>query len=71
MNAQSFGRKALFGTFDEAILNIVKGLGTFTLSTKLFMEQVKVIYKQNGFVATGLNAQIKVAMKPVSFSVAL
>ncbi len=71
MEAGVFGSKPLFGVYDEILLALLRGLGTFVTTTRTFMEQVKVIYKQNGFVASGLSAQIKVAMKPVNFSVSM
>ena len=65
----SFGNKALFGMFDEVLQATFVSLGTFVQNTKTFMEGVKVIFKQNGFVASGLKATIRVARKPVNFSV--
>lgn len=67
----SFGFKPLFGFFNEPVLNTLTSLGTFLTSTKTFMESVKVIYKQNGFVATGLTAQIRVAPRPIEFAIGL
>ena len=71
MQGNTFGAKPLFGVFDEIMISLLKGLGTFVTTTRTFMEQVKVIYKQNGFVASGLSAQIRVAMKPVNFNVGM
>jgi hypothetical protein len=71
MQGNAFGAKPLFGIFDEVMIALLKGLGTFVTTTRTFMEQVKVIYKQNGFVASGLSAQIRVAMKPVNFSISM
>ncbi len=68
MNAGEFGRKSLFGVYDDVKIDILKGLGTFATNTKAFLESVKVIFKQNGFVASaGLKAKIYVAPKPISF----
>lgn len=61
--------KTLFGVYNEALLNMLNTLGTFLTSTRGFMESVKVIYKQNGFVATGLTAQIRVAPNPINFAI--
>lgn len=66
-----FGNKSVFDFLNEAILNTIKSLGTFVQNTKRFMEVVKVVFKQNGFVASGLNATIRVAEKPVNFTVAI
>ena len=71
MEAGVFGTKPLFGVYDEILIALLRGIGTFVTSTRQFMEQVKVIYKQNGFVASGLSAQIRVAMKPVNFSISM
>lgn len=71
MEAGVFGTKPLFGIYDEILISLLRGIGTFVTSTRQFMEQVKVIYKQNGFIASGLSAQIKVAMKPVNFSISM
>lgn len=71
MEAGVFGAKPLFGVYDEIMIALLRGLGIFVTSTRQFMEQVKVIYKQKGFVASGLSAQIKVAMKPVNFSISM
>ncbi len=68
---QGFGNKPLFGAFTEAIINTVKSLGIFVQSTKRFMEVVKVVFKQNGFIASGLNATVQVARKPVNFTVSI
>jgi hypothetical protein len=32
-----------------------------------FLEYIKVIFEQKGFVASGLSAQVVVARKPVNF----
>jgi hypothetical protein len=64
-----FGNKPLFGVFDEAIQNTLKVLGTYVQQTKAFMEVVKVVFKQSGFVASGLSTSVRVAEKPVSFVV--
>jgi hypothetical protein len=71
MEAGAFGAKPLFGVFDEILIALLRGIGSYATTTRTFMEQVKIIYKQKGFVASGLSAQIKVAMKPVNFSVSL
>jgi hypothetical protein len=71
MEGSAFGAKPLFGVYDEIMIALLRGLGTFVGTTRTFMEQVKVIYKQKGFVASGLSAQIRVAMKPVNFSVSM
>jgi len=71
MEGGVFGTKPLFGVYDEIIISLLRGIGTFVTTTRTFMEQVKVIYKQNGFVASGLSAQIRVAMKPVDFSIGM
>ncbi len=65
----SLNFKLLFGFNNESILNTLNTLGTFLTSTKTFMETVKVIYKQNGFVASGLTAQIRVAPRPIEFAI--
>ncbi len=67
----SLGLKLLFGFNNEPILNTLGTLGTFLTSTRTFMESVKVIYKQNGFVASGLTAQIRVAPRPIEFSIGI
>jgi hypothetical protein len=67
-----FGRsttKPLFEFNVEPLLNMLNTLGTFLTNTKGFMESVKVIYKQNGFVASGLTAQIRVAPRPINFAI--
>lgn len=71
MQGVAFGQKPLFGIYEEMTLALLRGLGTFVTTTRTFMEQVKVIYKQNGFVASGLSAQLYVAMKPVNFNVGM
>jgi hypothetical protein len=61
--------KYLFGFYNDALLNVLNSLGMFLTSTKGFMESVKIIYKQNGFVASGLSTQIRVAPRPVNFAI--
>ncbi len=61
--------KLLFGHYNEALLDVLNSLGMFLTSTKGFMESVKVIYKQNGFVASGVTAQIRIAPNPIDFAV--
>jgi hypothetical protein len=65
----SFGKKPLFGIYDEMVLNLVKGVSLFTKNTRKFMETVKVIMKQEGLVMKSLKAQIYVAKDPVHFVV--
>ncbi len=68
MDGNDFGRKSLFGVYDDVKIDILKGLGTFATNTKAFLESVKIIFKQKGFVASaGLKAKIYVAPKPISF----
>jgi hypothetical protein len=66
-----FGNKPLFGAFDEVIQNTLKVLGTYVQQTKTFMEVVKVVFKQSGFVASGLTASVRVAEKPVNLTIGL
>lgn len=67
----SFGNKPIFGLYDEVLNKTFQSLGTYVKNTRTFMEVVKVIFKQNGFVASGLTATIQVAQKPVNFSVSV
>jgi hypothetical protein len=67
----SFGNKSIFNTFDDVFAATLKSLTTYVVNTKTFMEGVKVIFKQKGFVASGLKTSVKVALKPVSFNTAI
>jgi hypothetical protein len=67
----TFGNKPLFGLYDEVLNKTFKSLGTYVGNTRKFMEVVKVIFKQQGFVASGLTATIQVAKKPVNFNVSV
>ena len=61
--------KSLFGVYNDNFIQIVSLLTTFVTNTKTFMETVKMVFKQKGFVASGLSTQIRVAPKPVNFSI--
>ena len=61
--------KNLFGFYNDGLFNMLNTLGKFLTNTKAFMEGVKTIYKQNGFVASGISAQIRFAPKPINFAV--
>jgi hypothetical protein len=64
----SFGKKPLFSIYDEILINMIKGIGKFTQHTRLFMETIKVIMKQEGLVMKAeLKTEITVAKTPVNF----
>jgi hypothetical protein len=63
----AFGRKPLFGNYDELSLTLTSGIKLFTQNTKKFMETVKVIMKQQGLVLSKLKAEITVAKTPINF----
>ena len=61
--------KSLFGTYSDNFIQVMSLLSIFVTNTKNFMEAVKIVFKQKGFVASGLSTQIRVAPKPVNFSI--
>jgi hypothetical protein len=48
--------------------SIVTNLIKFLKNTSVFIDKVKIIFEQKGFVASGLKATIKVNKVPLSFS---
>ena len=66
-----FGNKSVFNTFDDVFAATFKSLTTYVVNTKTFMETVKVIFKQKGFVASGLKTSVKVALNPVNFNISM
>ena len=67
----STGNKAMFANDNQGMNNTFKALQKFIISTRRFMENVKTVYKQKGFIAVGLDATIKVAPNPVSLRIAI
>ena len=68
---RAFGRKPLFGNFDELSLNLTSGIKLFTQNTRKFMETIKVIMKEQGLVLSAkLKTEILVARKPINFILA-
>jgi hypothetical protein len=67
----STGNKAMFANDNQGMNNTFKALQSFIVNTRRFMENVKTVYKQKGFVATGLQTSIQVAPKPVGLRVAV
>lgn len=64
---KAFGRKPIFGNYDELSLTLTSGIKLFTQNTRKFMETVKVIMKQQGLVLSKLKAEITVAKTPINF----
>jgi hypothetical protein len=64
------GSKVLFDTSKQQAIKIFQGLNKLAITTRTFLEQVKIIFNQKGFVASGLTAEIRVALVPVNFTVA-
>ncbi len=62
-----FGRKALFNMYDDVKIDVFKNLANFVGHTRVFLETVKVIFQQKGFVSKGITATIRVAPKPIHF----
>lgn len=48
--------------------SLVTNLIQYAKNTSLFIDKVKIIFDQKGFVAAGLKATIKVNKVPLSFS---
>jgi hypothetical protein len=48
--------------------SLVNNLLQFVKNTTTFVDKVKIIFEQKGFVATGLKATIMVNKVPLSFS---
>jgi hypothetical protein len=64
---KAYGRKPIFGNYDELSLTLTSGIKLFTQNTRKFMETVKVIMKQQGLVLSKLKAEITVAKTPINF----
>jgi hypothetical protein len=62
-----FGRKPLFNAFDDVKVELFRNLTTFVDHTRVFLETVKVIFQQKGFISKGLRANIRIAPKPIRF----
>jgi hypothetical protein len=62
--------KPLFDPSPQYTVKIFQGLSKLAINTRTFLEQVKIIFNQKGFVASGLTAEIRVALNPVNFTVA-
>lgn len=56
-------------TCQQNVVKLLLGMGKLANNTKVFFEQVKIIFNQKGFVASGLSAEIRVAMNPVNFAI--
>jgi hypothetical protein len=67
----SMTRKVLWDNSSQHILKLLQGMGKLATNTKVFMEQVKIIFNQKGFVASGLSAEIRVAPNPVNFAISM
>jgi hypothetical protein len=63
--------KILFDPARQQTVKLLQGLSKLATTTRTFMEQVKIIFNQKGFVASGLQAEIRIAMKPVNFAVSM
>ena len=66
---EQFGRKALFNMYDDAKIDVFKSIATFVGHTRVFLETVKVIFQQSGFVSKGISASIQIAPKPIKFMI--
>jgi hypothetical protein len=66
---EQFGRKPLFNMYDDVKFDVFKSIATFVGHTRIFLETVKVIFQQKGFVSKGISANIRIAPKPIHFMI--
>ena len=58
--------KPLF--FKSPLTDVLTNFQVFTENVSVFIDKVKVIFEQKGYVASGLKAKVMVNKKPLSFS---